>query len=412
MNQLRINQLSEFIFNNILNKFLPPVQDPDVLAIHPESSGYLSHALIMPFGSFDPIPYWVACFTSPILSHRSYEAIESIGDSRVNALWIMLGYETFNNMTPSELTNFESYYAGNYYHNVLMGKLYEVSKLTDRPPVKLEDGLLIGNDTNIIKEALDTIGDAIRADLFEAIFGTLYVLGSQLQSKGLGEEITSLWFRYIITTCDIQLDRTVGNSKSIIVQMFDRLNIPKGVTFNKKNNRINDLIVSVTGWWTLSHKAITMLNTEASKLGTTISQSVRSLTPTTILARNNETITSSTNDITKELSAKAALDFLLDFGVTPQWAGSIKTMIDIYAISDDIKDTFTKRLTQSGYVSMDLFKNNKYTTPTHFTVQLNGITATGREDLLMTMVSNKDVPTIKADIIREYAQGSTRQFIV
>ena len=82
MDIARANAIGEFVRDHILQKFLTHDPIEDLRLIHPESGGSLINALLYASSAsssgYNPLPYWIACFTTQLFSYNSYEAIENI----------------------------------------------------------------------------------------------------------------------------------------------------------------------------------------------------------------------------------------------------------------------------------------------------------------------------------------------
>jgi len=253
-------------------------------------------------------------------------------------------------------------------------------------------------DTPVEIQLTDNMKKTIHADLFEAILGTLFVIGNQCEILPcIGFVAAYRWYKYMLDISSITLQRNITDNVTTLAQIFNRFHggdlQPK---LRKHDLRVGDRIFKV-GAYVLTQSQVIQFNNICKKAD----QEIR--LPSTvvngiILTQNGEEIRAETDKLLRNEAAAAALQYLSQFGITQAWATDIKNIIDV---GEDDFETL-RRLLPPGYTNFSVVPYNKLSNENSNVLQLRAYTREGTLKILTSMVVGGDVAEGKREIVREY----------
>jgi dsRNA-specific ribonuclease len=160
--------------------------------------------------SDDSMEIWKQAFTHESYDpepSNNYEPLETEGDRVLDLVftsYIMKYYKQYlkKEITPQFITNLKHYYMSKMQQGELSEKLNLPSQILISP--------LITIDINIVE------------DLFESFFGALYQIGNNL-IYGFGMMTSYSFFEMLFNDVDIDENKRFGDSKTIVIQMFEQM---------------------------------------------------------------------------------------------------------------------------------------------------------------------------------------------
>lgn len=363
--------------------------------------------------------YWLKCFTTPTVSTNSYETVETFGDSVLKMCVIDRMYTENPRIDSEQLTGAVIYYA----NNVLLGKILEGVQIENvLNKTSFQDFLLF--DRELLN--VNFVMNAIIADLFEAILGTIQVVtGIYFEGSKIGYGFAFNWFTYLFEKAEVKMNITVGNNFTVLGQIFDRFKnvIGGGLKLSSETAPFNvavggNVIKSVIGWRyyfdtdTLAKlkklqnsivDSVSVLNTiqqfPDNKLNLvrkdyTWPESVIGMSPINLYVIGDDI------DIAKENAAKEALEVLRGYGITPEWASKAKQLLELSDNRNHDARGFRLNLIRYGFVDYNMKKLTKYSTEGFSIMQLIGKRANGEEQLIKSIAGYQGIKEL-VDILYE-----------
>lgn len=263
---------------------------------------------------------------------------------------------------------------------------------------------------------IDRANLSLEGDVFESFFGALFTI-SDMIVRGLGYSVCYKMVVHLFNDIDIDESKAQGSAKTQVIQMFVRFDLPQPqeqastrqitVTYTEGQTTLRSGII---GYSTASkkktaeneaygealkkmqqHGMVTITETQA-KGRKTVDFSII-LRPKHIeflrsynIDIRNPVIGQATAKTKKEAEAEAynqALITLSSYGITTEWAEEAKTARDF---SDPVIGNYAKpaadRLVSEGFIKMYFFIPRKTVTPDGAVVQLVGIRANGKREVL------------------------------
>jgi dsRNA-specific ribonuclease len=311
---------------------------------------------------------WARAFTHETTSPSdNYEDLEFLGDAILKAVFPKYLMQRLPYLHKGEYTELNIAY---------------MSKIT-----QAELARKMGLEKHIRVTGIDRVILNLETDVFESFFGALDTI-SDMVFSGLGFINCYNMIIHIFSSVDIDETKARGSSKTQVIQMFVRFDLPKPDVVVDNSDKFN-IKFSVV----LTNEHISFLRNH----GVNITSPVIGLS-----------IASTKKDAEYEAYEKA-FKTLQNLGITTEWAEKTKQLRDF---SDSEVTPFvpraTERLKNEGFVSMHFFVPRKTVTQKGAIVQLLGQRPNGiREVLEYTYTSEREnsYRTAKSEIVRKYAAG-------
>lgn len=301
------------------------------------------------------MPYWIKCFTTPLISADNNDVIEKLGDAVLELCLIDKVVIDNPHTTPALINDSIAYYGNNkFLHQLFMGL-----PPTSVPNKRLEDFLRV--DYNLV--VFEHLPVSIIADLYESFLGTIKIVVSIVANGRLGYEYANEWFLYTLRMNNMdKLVDTKGNSVTILKQIFSRFaDVGKfGPKISGKPTVVNlsDSNLTVVGlYYYLDHDSIKKLIA----MGTRLPQNTDKLVlipPNYIqpmgINTPNKLVIGLDKKRAGENAAEQALIFLKSYGITPEWATSKKNDELLSHFSAEDGQKFINKIKSMGYVDFDI----------------------------------------------------------
>lgn len=376
---------------------------------------------------------WAQAFThETVSSSYNYENQEYTGDAILKAVFPKYLRNRFPKFNKNDYTEL---------NNVYMSKMKQA-----------ELARKMGLERFIRVTGMDRAILNLETDVFESFFGALDEVSNSI-TEGLGFVNCYNMIVHLFKDVEIDESRARGSSKTQVIQMFVRFDLPKPIE-SVEGERSNEITVFVapgaraTANRVLVENAILGRNrdqkydkaqTEAYReaidqlreygiIDVTEeqfqAQGRRDIKFTVSLDQSNmeflrsyrvqlpsTVIGVATGGTKKEAEVEAynqALATLAKYGITTEWAEKTKQQRDLEEpMLQPYLPAARARLAQEGFVSMRFFIPRKTTTPKGAIVQLVGLRNNGQEQLLSyTYAANTDKAYLmaKTAVVRQYAR--------
>ena len=313
------------------------------------------------------MPNWLNAFTSPTYSMHNYESLETIGDSILGEMVVNWIVSKNPKATPSEITSYKSYYAGNEFIAGL-SKSENFDKLLRRSP-----------GANI------EVSNGEMADMFESIFGAMFTT-VQAIVPGLGWSYCRNLFWFFFRDVELESDRSYGDYVTQLGQIGEKLSGNKVAPYT--NNRNGGIEATYD---------MRSLYFEMENIGIQIPSA------------SEFTAFAATKSLAKSAAAKQALDALAAVGITTVTSSKIKMDLDLGAMDSSVVDRALSRLNSEGYVDWEFVRHSKVSDdPVMKSFSLIGIDRNGIKHVLLTR-TEVGVSPPKVSLIRDYARGQKLQ---
>lgn len=327
------------------------------------------------------MPLWIRCFNTPLVSADNYDVIEKLGDAVLELCTVDKLLVDNPYTTPGAINDAVTYYASNKF-------IYE---LMPRIPVTIMTGKKLGDFLATEKDLMisDHLHWTVVADLYEAILGTVKAVVSIVAHGRIGYDFANEWYLYTLRQNGItRLEDTKGNGMTILHQIFTRfseagINIDVRLSKKGKPTEIplpgDDVYkrVVIGYYYYLTADDIDILNSLGARLPT---GKDLILVPSNYKQPNNirtqePFVIGYDKVVAKENAANEALEFLKNYGVTPEWAARVKTEREIANYGSDVKARFDAKIKQLGYhgYNIKVLTTGKYSTEGSKIVQLFGV---------------------------------------
>jgi dsRNA-specific ribonuclease len=337
------------------------------------------NTLLMPILPKDEVRYkylgpaqmsiWETAFTHETVSpSNNYEDLEYLGDMVLKYVFPKYMMARMPHLSKSEYTELNVAY---------MSKMYQARLAQE-----------MGLPQYVRVQGLDRVILNIEADAFESFFGALDKVTDTVV-MGLGVNNCYKMITHLFTGREIDESKGRGSSKTQVIQMFVRFELPKprDVVEDDGNGRSTVFKVELTD------EHLEFLR----KYGLNI---------------RDRTIGYAVGATKKEAEVEAynsALRKLASYGITTKWAEDARLNIDL---SDPNVAPYVpqarKRLAKEGFVRMYYFIPRKTVTATGAVVQLVGVRANGSQEVLVYVYAHDRTigyRESKGHLMQTYAAG-------
>ena len=292
----------------------------------------------------------------------------------------------------------------------------------------------------------------LETDVFESFFGALDVISNSIV-EGLGYLNSYRMIEYLFQDITIDETKALGSSKTQVIQMFVRFDLPKvvesfegevstevklilaagakprmasmltegmilGSNRDQKNEKayneaskeaINQLISY--GILTVDEQEFYAKNTHLIQFRVSLDRSHIDFLRSYGVNINDPVIGFASAATKREAELEAynnALQTLARYGISTKWAEKLKQQRDFAEPSlQPYMTAVNTRLAKEGYISVRFFIPRKTTTAKGAIVQLVGLRSSGREEMLSTVYAPSDddrYNNAKLTVIRQYAR--------
>lgn len=337
------------------------------------------------------IGLWVEALTDQtILGKPNYDRLEKDGDSKLEAALVSILLQHFPTADPGDLNGFITYYRSNeVFAAILDDALPDIS---GRRYFEIIKGIEVSN--------------AIKADIFEALFGALAQAAENI-TRGL----SGIWVQTIFEVLLRQwLIKTRGSYEFDPKLRHGPPSTQYIVIFNKVQHPKLEIIVSPDFSEVTAKVRITQLQQDYINRWNEkpdFRRKGKQFIIPTKQGRNTDYIFSSTAP-TKEIASREAfqkaLDWLGTYGVDVEWADLVKYHEIVDALPPKQRTAFTRKLKQEGYAEARLGKLSKHTIEGHRTVAV--LKARPNDDLYFhsIVVGVGTADTVYAITIQNYLE--------
>lgn len=308
---------------------------------------------------------WVKAFTHETVDpYNNYEVFEHYGDLVLKCLF-----------TKYLLTIFPGLKVHEY---AIMQNNYQDRK----PQGQMADKLGFIKLLRVNERAIQDM-EKVRGDVFESFFGALFTIGDEI-TDGLGAAVCYNTIVSIYENVEISTERSKQDPKTIYTQIFQRHGFRRGMEeiYNNNDNSIHLRVL-------VPYDANTFLKNNGIDIGN----------GTVLMAEgvgyNKKVLT---NKVYQE-----ALDRLKEFGVTPEWSGSLKKNKDLTTSDRVLLDKATLKAKENDFSDIYFGMDNKVKTARVY--QLRGFTSGGKDVLL----SNYKAEPTETEV--EGRNGALRSYI-
>jgi len=311
---------------------------------------------------------WAIAFTHETVSPSdNYEDLEFLGDAMLKAVFPKYLMKRLPHLHKGEYTELNVAY---------MSKIMQ-AKLSRQ----------MGLGSHIRVTGIDRANLNLETDVFESFFGALDTISDSI-TPGLGFANCYNMIIHIFHDVDIDESKGRGSSKTQVIQIFVRFELPKPQEV-VDNFTVNMVKFSVV----LTREHIDFLGSYGVHI-------------------TNPTIGSAEAPTKKEAEFEAytqALNMLLQLGITTEWAEDAKQFRDFSdpSVAQYVPQAL-ERLAREGFRSMYFFIPRKTVTPKGAIVQLIGIREDGKYELLSytyTTDRENSYRDAKTLVVRQYVNG-------
>lgn len=404
------------IYNTWLNRIIVLVQNEIMVKITTNPQ-LISFAVERP-----QLDYWVKCFTSPTFDPIGYDTLENIGDTALDMCIDDKAYAMDVFIDADKLSKLKNYYGENSFN----------ARILKNIPLATFPGENFGSFLRVNPEVwtVNSISDAVLGDLYESIMGALRIIGNLFFRSRIGYELCFNWYTYTYKVTNTNFDLNAGNSITVLKQIFDRFKEFKFLNLETKSESTDFTVTSngvtrvVKGWrYYLPTNAInglkTLQNTQGidgnlilSKYhpidGNKIILVPSNYQDTTYGIRqelSNLFVIGDIDAMAKENAAFQAIKALADYGITPEWATSAKSALEISGsnINQALMNNFMRNLRANGFEKYEFRRPGKISNESANFVQLMGIKANGEQQILLGKAGGGNVSDIKKELFRVFA---------